>query len=677
MNFKNKKNIFFVDFDKKYAKTNAQLGYFFENGQITFNFWQPIAKEVKLKIYNENQQEILRQKMAFLNGLWTTQIEEKYEKFLYKFQIKHDDNSKTLALDPYAKALANFEWNGNIRKLGFGQIINLNSSKLNYQIQKLETNFNNITDPLIYELHVKDFTSLLNQNNFKSKLGTFNCALEKGIFNHLNDLSISHLQLLPLHSVYTVNCNEVKIIKKGQASGWKTNYNWGYDPHNYFAINQSYSSNSNDPYTSILEFKKFVDQAHKHKIGVIVDVVYNHTMTNKIYDKILNGYYYRYNTTKKSVPVNLAPLASERTMVRKMIIDSLIYWVKTYDIDGFRFDLSTFIDKETLILLTNELRKIKPNIVLHGEAWKFTNLNYQDSFTKGETTNNLNFAYFNDTHRDALKGSEMLFKDDGLMLKTKSKRFSQFISSVVGNLTNYNFADNVKFAKNKYDLFADNLGMVLNYVACHDGYTLWDKINLKSDLSIDKKLATYKQLLLASIACQGRQLILAGTELLQSKPCDKTGEEWKKSHKALGEQLFDDQADDNLFCHNTYKTSDFVNGIKWDHLNKSKTKDIYEFCKKLFAFRQNSDFFRISNVEELNKRLKFITVKNGCVLYTISGKNDFVVVMHNFTKSPMQLNNKLLNNSLNIISSDTINNKNELPAHASIIIHKEGKYENN
>ncbi|ADE19538.1 pullulanase (alpha-dextrin endo-1,6-alpha-glucosidase) [Mycoplasma crocodyli MP145] len=670
------KNSQIIDFDKKFARVDAELGIKFKNGMFNFTFWRPLSPKVQLVIFDQNEKEIEAFDMQNKNELWTVAIDKKYDGLLYKYRITNDKNEVNLALDPYAKALANFDWKGKDNNVGFGLIIDLDSSKIKHEITKLETIWNNSTDPVIYELHIKDYTSLLNQNDFKSRLGTFNCALEKQIFQNLNDLNFTHLQLLPLHTAYTINANNVKIIKKGEANGWETNYNWGYDPHNYFSLNQSYVQKTNDPYEAILEFKKFVDEAHKNKIGIILDVVYNHTMTNKIYDEVLDGYYYRYNNERMVKPVNLAPVASERLMVRKMFVDSLVHWVKTYDVDGFRFDLSTFIDKDTLELICKTLREIKPNIVLHGEAWKFSDLNYKNSFTKGVTNNDQNFAYFNDTHRNAINGSDFNGHQYGLNSKYCSKKFKQYTISTFGNLKTYDNTFNKDPKIVKYDLYADDLGVVLNYVACHDGYTLWDKINIDVNGSIEEKIAAYKQSLMASVSCQGRQLMLAGTELLHSKPCDKTGEEWYKGAQAVGEQLFDDNADDNIFCNNTYKTSDFVNGLKWSHLDKPETQEVYKFTKELLGLRNNTNFFRLKNAEEVKKSFKFLNnsfSKN--VSYKINTSDGVAYVQHNFGNVKSTLDFKLSKDD-KLISSKPIIDLKYLPARSSIIMIKRGKNEN-
>ncbi|MCU9936877.1 alpha-amylase family glycosyl hydrolase [Mycoplasmopsis cynos] len=158
----------------------------------------------------------------------------------------------------------------------------------------------------------------------------------------------------------------------------------------------------------IEEFKNFVDLAHKNGIGIILDVVYNHMMDNHILDDVVPIYYYRDEATKK--PVIFPPLADERYMVRKLMFDSLKYFVEVFNVDGFRFDLSCFHHKETIDYIVTNLRKIKPNLVFHGEAWKFTDLNLEDSYIKGITNNKLLFGYFNDSIRDAIKGSEHLSK---------------------------------------------------------------------------------------------------------------------------------------------------------------------------------------------------------------------------------------------------------------------------
>ncbi|UWW00603.1 hypothetical protein NW064_05245 [Mycoplasmopsis felis] len=153
-------------------------------------------------------------------------------------------------------------------KVGFGALVNIDSKSAGKKPRKLKWTKNNHTDSFIYELHVRDFTSLKNQNELKNQLGTFNSLLENNLFDYVKKIGMTHAQfLLPIHSAYTVNDLNNSILLKNQGDKWTTNYNWGYDPHNYFSINGIYSSNPKDPYNRIKEFRELIDEARRKGCG--------------------------------------------------------------------------------------------------------------------------------------------------------------------------------------------------------------------------------------------------------------------------------------------------------------------------------------------------------------------------------------------------------------------------
>ncbi|QGZ97221.1 pullulanase [Mycoplasma sp. NEAQ87857] len=665
MNLYKESNEFFKDFDKKYSYSKNDLGVIFKDQKIQFKLWQPLALKVELLIFDKVDQSKLVK--TFLmekdNNVWTCLIDSDYESYYYQYQITHPNHKKTIALDPYAKSMAMFNWEGKETKVAKGAIVNIKSVKAGKKPMDLVSNLNTGVDPLIYELHIRDFTSLSNKQ-LESKKGTFNAAIESDIFGYLNDLGVSHLQLLPIHSTYTVNEFDTNIYNKGQGSKWTTNYNWGYDPHNYFTINGIYSSNPQDPYARIKEFKEFVDKAHKNNIAVILDVVYNHMMTNTIFNNILRGYYYRDNAKVK--PVAEAPLADNRKMVQKLIIDSLTYFVKEFNVDGFRFDLSGFLTKKTINQIAKKLRKIKPNITLHGETWNFSDLKPKDAYIKGYKGNDISFGYFNDSIRNAIKGSDHS-SDAGLMVKYSSKYFKTYVSSIVGNIRDYDFGD-FAHSKAKYDLFANDVKINLAYSHCHDGMTLWDKLNTSSkNLSFIQRLERYRQAMMMSVLTQGRQLMLAGTELLQSKPNDVSGMDAHRAIKSNYTDVFNENADDNSYQSNSYKTTDYVNGLKWDHLNNDDVhKYIYQFTKQLNHYRQSNSLLRLNSNDEIKQCLEFITVdsKQGIIVFRLKNKDKTIEIAHNFSNKDYEydFNNKT------IILHSKINYNNKLEAHSSILM---------
>ncbi|WP_027334187.1 alpha-amylase family glycosyl hydrolase [Mycoplasma elephantis] len=651
---------FFTIFDEKYSYKKGDLGVLFVDNDIIIKLWQPLAKNVELLLFNDtcDKHEFLKISMKKDENVWVAIINNKYEGKFYQFLITQDDNKKTFALDPYAYSLGAFDWEGKENKVPKGALVDIkNNKKCGELTYKLKNDLNVSCDPFIYELNIRDYTSLI-QDKQSERTGTFLSALKYNIFDHLKSLSVSHVQLLPVHNTYAINEMDTRILNKGDGSGWTTNYNWGYDTMHYFSVNGYYSSDPFDPYKRISEFKMFVNEAHKNNIGVILDVVYNHMMTNTLLDNILPGYYYR--DKSKIRPVAYPPLATQRYMVRKLIYESLKHFVEYYGVDGFRFDLSSFIDKETFDYCVKKLREIKPNLIVHGEAWQFTDLEYKDSYVKGITDNKIHFGYFNDSLRSIMTKDEH-GQGQGIVDVPNKEKIAQYRSCVVGGLNNYNWNNNIVYSKREYDLFTKYPGNNLSYVACHDGGTLWDRLCVDESnkkAKIETIINKYRMALMAQITTQGRQLILAGTELAHSKPADKTGQDYNKCLKSKTSDFFNLQPDENKYHFNSYKSTDYTNGIKWENLNnKLIKKHVYEFVQDLIKFRQNTQYFRLNTSDEINKYIRFDEENNkeNIVDYSIKVDDKKALrVIHNFDKKDIKI---IDFNKYNVLFCSRIDNK--------------------
>lgn len=634
---KHKKNA--IKIDSKILNNNFELGIVFKNSQFQFNLWQPEAQKVELLVFKGDKLIETFECIKNKNNVWQYYLDKKYQDFFYQYLITQKDKNQTIALDPYAKALAPFDWKGQTNKKVAKGII-FDAFQNQKYLKKIQ--LKKMTKPIIYELNIRDYSFRTENDN--KKIGSFNSAIKNNIFKHLNKLGFTYLQLLPLQATYSLNDVDQKYIDLNEAKFWNTNYNWGYDPHNYFALNRMYTESS-DHYQSIQEFQNFVKKAHNNNIGVIVDVVYNHMMTNTILDNIIPNYYFRDNT--KVFPVDQPALDTKRIMARKLVVDSLKYWVKQYDIDGFRFDLSCFMDKKTIDEIYKELKKLKPNLLLHGEAWPFSDLDHQESYIKGVTQNNFEFAYFNDSIRNSIKGNDEISElSNGLVNKFNQQYYYDFLYSIIGNW-NYVFPETTSFKipSNIYAQFAKNPNMTLQYSACHDGFTLWDKINITNNsLELDHLIERYRQALLMQLTTQGKQLFLAGTEFLQSKPTDRTGQDFKRSVNVIQNKDFFKENFDNLgFNNNTYKTSDFTNRLKWEHLNNPTVKaKVYDFFKKLNNFHKDTNFFNLVTKTDFKKYFKFTILQTKIVGYQIIDKisKAKILVIHNFGDTDYEIKNK-------------------------------------
>ena len=342
------------DFDELY-KYDGELGAIYSKKKTFFKLWAPLADSVKVIFfgkdghgYNTAPKEVINMKCKE-KGLWQIEIDRDLDGEFYNYIIERNGIENEV-VDPYAKSVG---VNGNR-----GMVVDLkNTNPLgweNHSIPKFESNL----DSIIYEVHIRDFTiddSSGIEKNIKGKFKGFhkdtsylNNKIRTGI-NHLKELGVNVIQLLPAFDYKTVNEMHYN----------EDEYNWGYDPLNYNVPEGSYSTNPYNGEVRIREFKELIMNLHESGFKVVMDVVFNHTADteNSNFNKILPRYYYRENKdgsfSNGSGCGN--ELASERVMVRKFILDSLKYWVEEYKIDGFRFDLMGLHDIETMKAIRLEL----------------------------------------------------------------------------------------------------------------------------------------------------------------------------------------------------------------------------------------------------------------------------------------------------------------------------------
>ena len=337
------------------------------------------------------------------------------------------------------------------------------------------SNMASLTDFIGYEAHIRDFSITVNGG------GTYGDFASK--LSHIKDLGVTHIQFMPLQNFYTV-VEEDRSWQGKDASQNEINYNWGYDPQNYFTPEGHFSEDARDPLLRVNELKDLIGKVHDKNIGAILDVVYNHLYAQDTLEKAAPGSYMRRNTdggiSFKSGAG--ASLESRNLMTRRLIIDSLLWWKNYYGFDGFRFDLMGFTDIETM----REIRKaLGEDTVLYGEAWEFTDLPNDQATTKSRIPVDLNISAFNDTSRDSYTGH------------MEDKGFVQGISYELPKVRAGIVAGYQKFptrgglvSNDQYHLFAKSPVQALNYLTIHDGFTLWDKINLswKGTVEADRNL---------------------------------------------------------------------------------------------------------------------------------------------------------------------------------------------
>ncbi len=437
----------FPDFDERFAYDGNDLGATYTKKATRFALWAPLASSCILK-YKDQE-----------DGAWQLLPMFRSPKGVYRACLNGDHagaryvylvcNSGVLneTSDIYAKAsTANGE---------SSVVLDLEKFRVDLEKSSLPV-LNSPTDAIVYEGHVRDLT--IDSHTDIVRKGTFLGLCEKGRksdeghpagFDYICGLGITHLQLLPIYDYKTVD--ELHPDAK---------YNWGYDPAQYFVPEGSFASVLGDPYSRIRDLKTMVKAYHEAGIRIVMDVVFNHVygFENSAFQRTVPNYYFRQVHDGKFASTSGCgdDLASERAMVRKMILDACAYWIDEYGIDGFRFDLMGIIDVETLKQIARLAKSKDPSFILYGEGW---NMGGEVSLPLGHMGNYAllkDFGFFNDFFRDTVK--KVFAGDD--YLKNEAKYV--FASSSV------NFFHSPKFLDARQSI---------NYIECHDNGTYYDYLS--------------------------------------------------------------------------------------------------------------------------------------------------------------------------------------------------------
>ena len=569
--------------------TDEELGAFYSLEQTTFKLWAPSASAVKLKLYKESFAEEPYQVIPLSRqeqGVWKVEVDQDLAGQFYRYELINGQIQE--ALDPYAKSMASFDIKQD--RLGKGSIVDLEQTDPEGWGQDDYIEIENQEDVIIYEMSVRDFTIADNSGVEKEKRGTYLGFIDK--ISHLKELGVTHVQLMPVMNFYFGDESKKEFEDIGDDVNGNYNYNWGYDPHNYFSPEGWYATDSFDPQVRITELKKLIKALHEAGLGVILDVVYNHTAITEIFENVVPYYYYRRHEdgslTNGSGCGN--DTASERQMMRKLILDSVTYWTEEYHVDGFRFDLMSLHDETTMNQVKEKVRAINPHAVIHGEGWNLGTLPSEQKFVKadGHERSLLKVdngpAVFNDGIRDAIKqghfGSSL---EEGGFVQQDDNDKPLIRAGIIAGMVD--FAGQAAITEDPYHRFTDEPSEVINYVSCHDGYTLWDKIVKSTPHASEAERKRMDKLAMSIIlTAQGKPFIHGGVEMLRTKPNPERGEGVDP---------------------NSYNSSDFTNQIDWSR--KEKYKDIFQYYQGLTELRKEHKVFRLETMEQIESGLDFLT----------------------------------------------------------------------
>ncbi len=605
INFTNKYAYFSRGALDTYFDYQGPLGAVFHSPQEAELFiWSPPASKVEVLFFSPQDQERILDIKEMLP----------HEKGSFKLKINAQDLGLTelhgvyymlkvtalgqsnFALDPFAKSLAAF----NNRRNKTAKAALIDPQKINVPTLPFKNKdiMKNKADYIGYELHVRDYT--INpelQLSNPEYHGTFKGLME--VSGHFEDLGITHLQLLPVQAFQSVNDND-RSFQDETVFMDKINYNWGYDPHHYFSLLGLYSSDPHDPLSRIVEFKEMVNHFHQKKIGIVMDVVYNHVMSAYTFEHLAPGCYLRRNERGDiSYHTGAGPSVETRTkVVRRLIVESLAYFAHEFGVDGFRFDLMGFIDHQTM----REIRAaIGEDKILYGEAWEFTDLPGQEASTKQNIPEGLEIGAFNDSARDSYTG-----RMAGIGFVQGDTATGPVVKTgIIGGLRNYpQVYEDQTFAnidESGYNRFARSPLETINFLSIHDGFTLWDKINLSIPANEEFRKQLTKQALAMLFTSQGRLVLHGGAEMGRTKPLADNDPEKDRAHSSPEAS---EEYGKRFFHENSYRSPDFTNMIRWER--KERFQDIFDYTQGLIQLRQKFTALHYENAESIQKGLRFI-----------------------------------------------------------------------
>ena len=564
------------------------LGLTYSPKAATFKIWAPTATAATLNLYKSdiggNAVRSINMNKGE-NGVWQITVPENLKNSYYTFQVHIGNAWSEEVVDPYAKACGT---NG-LR----AQVIDLKETNPVGWAQDKSPNFsvsNKQTDAVIYELHVRDASihassGIKNKGKFLglAEVGTKNSAGQSTGLSHIKELGVTHVHLLPFYDYNSVDETKAAV-----------QYNWGYDPVNYNIPEGSYSTNPADGKVRIKELKELIKTMHSNGLRIIMDVVYNHTALTKNanFNILVPDYYYRKRADGSFSDASSCgnETASDHAMFQKFMIESVVYWVNEYHIDGFRFDLMGIHDIETMNLISDTLHKIKPSIVLYGEGWTSSSspLPEEKRALKKNAAQLNGIAVFSDDMRDGIKGSVFNIDDRGFATGNIGNSESvKFGIVAAGKHPQINYSK-VNYSKEPYT--ASPAGLI-NYADCHDNNILWDKIALSfKEASVAERTKMHELAYAIVLTAQGASFLHAGTEFLRTK----NGVE------------------------NSFDKGDIVNGIDWDLKTKNNTS--YQFIKNLVQIRRAHPAFRMQTAAQIATHINFENSQPaGIIAYTING----------------------------------------------------------
>lgn len=567
-----------------YPATHENLWLKYSTDSTVFSIWSPTAIGVQVHLYDEGvggEPKATHAMRKGENGVWKLMLTGDLQGSYYTYQVKTNDGLLQETPGIYAQAVG---LNGSR-----AMVLDMESTNpLGWEADK-GPEITTANEAIIYEAHVRDLT-IHPESGIQLK-GKYLGLAESGTkgpdgvatgLDHIAELGVTHVHLLPTYDFYSIDERDEDV----------PHFNWGYDPFNYNVPEGSYATDAGKGEVRIKEFKQMVKAFHDKDIGVVLDMVYNHTALyeNSVFNLEVPGYYYRHledgNPSNASACGN--ETASERPMMRKYIVESVSYWAKEYHIDGFRFDLMAILDVETMNAVSAALKKINPSIIIYGEGWAPGDSPY--TWKKRAFKFNINqmpdIAAFSDEIRDGLKGS--VFEETGLGFVNGGDSTEASVQMGIVGCIEHPQIDYSKVNASK-ESWTIHPSQSIVYVSCHDNHTLYDKLKIsRPDADEEERIAMAKLANAVVFTSQGISFMHAGAEFLRTKQ----GVE------------------------NSYQSPDSINQIDWNwKVKHAKTTTYY---KNLIQLRKDHPAFRMKTGDDVRNNLMFKTTENGLISYQIS-----------------------------------------------------------
>lgn len=568
-------------FERRYSYEGEDLGCRLSENETSFRIWTPTASDVAINLY-EGRDDALPSRVLPLSkdvgGTWLLRLPEDLSGWHYTYSVTHGGNLQDVC-DPNAIGATP---NGERALIARPSDADPPGwDKVGHIVPK------NPNDAILYEVHIRDFTihpesGIENKGKFLglAEEGTTGPDGTKTGLDHLAELGITHVHLMPIFDFFTIDESR---LHEGR-------FNWGYDPHLYNTPEGSYTTNPSDGLSRIGELKEMIMALKNKGIGVVMDVVYNHTYRSidSEFNKLVPGYYYRMDEfggfSDGSGCGN--ETASERLMVRKTIIDSVLYWAKEYKIDGFRFDLMALHDIDTMLEIRRALDNHHRGLLIYGEGWTGSGsaLDSSHSAAKMNASRLPRIGFFNDSTRDAIKGDNFQSSGGGFVNGSVSLR-EGVMFGVVGAIPHPQIDSRRAVGTSAW---AGYPWHCVNYAASHDNLTLFDKLSASRCAATDQE-AMKRTNLAGSIVllAQGIPFILSGTEFLRSKQG----------------------------MHNSYNMPDEINRIDWSRKRLFRTS--FDYHAGLIKLRKAHSAFRLTDPEEVRMKLSFLHTSDSVLAFML------------------------------------------------------------